>query len=107
MAGLCEGGNEPSGSLKAICKTWTIFEYKISQRVKSCLSVRTSSGSSPRKAKQNQAKLMGFHVTPFHNIRNLVCEAGNSTARWISVKNYVVSVKCVVSVKRVPVREAL
>ncbi|KAJ4451368.1 hypothetical protein ANN_02830 [Periplaneta americana] len=26
MAGLCEGGNEPSGSLKAICKSHTTAE---------------------------------------------------------------------------------
>ncbi|KAJ4449960.1 hypothetical protein ANN_01367 [Periplaneta americana] len=42
MAGLCEGGNEPSGSLKAICKcsandTSALYRYKTSANDKSTL----------------------------------------------------------------------
>ncbi|KAJ4438971.1 hypothetical protein ANN_14925 [Periplaneta americana] len=42
MAGLCEGGNEPSGSLKAICKCSAndksaLYRYKTSANDKSAL----------------------------------------------------------------------
>ncbi|KAJ4449807.1 hypothetical protein ANN_01213 [Periplaneta americana] len=32
MAGLCEGGNEPAGFLKAICNTWTRTYIDVGRR---------------------------------------------------------------------------
>ncbi|KAJ4431867.1 hypothetical protein ANN_20473 [Periplaneta americana] len=38
MAGLCEGGNEPSGSLKAICKCYGLDAHLERRQTVSCVA---------------------------------------------------------------------
>ncbi|KAJ4426727.1 hypothetical protein ANN_26526 [Periplaneta americana] len=65
MAGLCEGGNEPSGSLKAICKakTMLILRHSLSIGMEKVLeSVLHPNGQEPEIAEQ-EADLQQLHCT--------------------------------------------
>ncbi|KAJ4443423.1 hypothetical protein ANN_05091 [Periplaneta americana] len=69
MAGLCEGGNEPSGSLKAICN---VLRQKGSGRrntsLENIVHVQSPYVRSPRKSIHNAARELNLPHSTVHKV---------------------------------------
>ncbi|KAJ4447063.1 hypothetical protein ANN_09052 [Periplaneta americana] len=61
MAGLCEGGNEPSGSLKAICK-WTLLFQLPPCEVRSVIKFLNVQGIAPIEIDRQLCQVYGPNV---------------------------------------------
>ncbi|KAJ4440204.1 hypothetical protein ANN_08343 [Periplaneta americana] len=78
MAGLCEGGNEPLGQLKAICNTVVVLRINVNRFLNAMFRDRWIGRLGPVLGYQNHhISLLGFLFVGPHGMR--VTETGRVT----------------------------